>query len=160
MRLRDYSDELKPVLSRLPAYVGVARSLLLDRRLSNRRTRALVGCGLTYLLSPIDVIPGFLPVVGQLDDLLAALLTVRLALDTLPGWLREEVLARSGLHAADVDEDLNTLQNVLRELGADAGFAAGRAAGLMLQGVGQTVSWVATFVTDALDRLVAPQRVH
>jgi uncharacterized membrane protein YkvA (DUF1232 family) len=32
--------------------------------------KAVVGLGILYLLSPIDLIPDFIPVIGQMDDVL------------------------------------------------------------------------------------------
>ena len=55
---------LNPVVRRLPAYSRLTWALLRDRRL-RRRHRLLVLGGVAYLLSPIDLIPGIIPVLGQ-----------------------------------------------------------------------------------------------
>jgi uncharacterized membrane protein YkvA (DUF1232 family) len=51
--------------------------------------RALLGCAVAYALSPIDLIPDFLPVVGHLDDVLIVPLLLFLGLSLVP---REVVL--------------------------------------------------------------------
>jgi uncharacterized membrane protein YkvA (DUF1232 family) len=57
--------------------VLVAR-LARDRRVP-RRTRVWLGVAGAYLASPIDLIPDFIPVLGQLDDLAVAGLALRAA---------------------------------------------------------------------------------
>lgn len=52
-------------------------------------TRAVAACVITYALSPIDLIPDFIPVLGYLDDLILVPLGVALVLKMLP----KEVLA-------------------------------------------------------------------
>jgi uncharacterized membrane protein YkvA (DUF1232 family) len=47
-----------------------------DRRLSPPRRLGLILLG-AYLVSPIDLIPDFIPVVGQLDDAALAALVLR-----------------------------------------------------------------------------------
>jgi uncharacterized membrane protein YkvA (DUF1232 family) len=56
--------------------------LTLVRRLSRdpelpRRTKLLVGLLVGYLALPFDLIPDFIPVAGQLDDLVIAVLVLR-----------------------------------------------------------------------------------
>ena len=46
--------------------------------------RVILGIAITYLLSPIDLIPDFIPVLGQLDDLILIPALVWLALKTIP----------------------------------------------------------------------------
>ena len=55
------------------------RRLLADERIPRRRKLALVAL-LGYLASPIDLVPDFIPVVGQLDDVLAVVLVLRFVL--------------------------------------------------------------------------------
>lgn len=47
-----------------------------------------------YLASPLDLIPDFIPVLGQLDDLAAMSLVIRFVQRSLPAELIEEHLRR------------------------------------------------------------------
>ncbi len=49
-----------------------------DRRVP-RRTRLWLGAAGVYLASPIDLIPDFIPVIGQVDDVAVAGLALRAA---------------------------------------------------------------------------------
>ena len=55
------------------------KRLLRDPRVP-RRTKALIGLTVGYLLSPIDLVPDFIPVAGFLDDVIVALWVLRRAL--------------------------------------------------------------------------------
>jgi uncharacterized membrane protein YkvA (DUF1232 family) len=61
--------------------------------------KAMAAAVAAYALSPIDLIPDFIPVVGYLDDLiivpLGILLAVRLIPSDVMGDLRSEATARS-----------------------------------------------------------------
>ena len=70
---------LAETLGRVPRYLVLARSLAGDPSISRWRKAALAA-GIVYLASPIDLVPGIIPVAGQLDDLAAALLGLRTAL--------------------------------------------------------------------------------
>ena len=62
--------------------------------------RALGACIVAYALSPIDLIPDFIPVIGYLDDLVLVPLGLLLMLRLVPA----EVLAEHRLAAADIAE--------------------------------------------------------
>ena len=69
--------------------IGVYRSVLADKRCP-RLSRWLLGAAVVYALSPIDLIPDFIPVLGHLDDLLVIPLLVWLAVLVIPGDLIAE----------------------------------------------------------------------
>jgi uncharacterized membrane protein YkvA (DUF1232 family) len=63
----------------VPDCVVLFRRLLGDERIPRRRKLALVAL-LGYLASPIDLVPDFIPLVGQFDDALAVVLVLRFVL--------------------------------------------------------------------------------
>ena len=56
--------------------------------------RAIPPALILYLATPIDVIPDFIPVIGQLDDLLIVVIGVGLLLRFTPRYVLEEHIAR------------------------------------------------------------------
>ena len=60
-----------------------------------RASKAVAWLVLAYALSPIDLIPDFIPVLGLLDDLLLLPLGVMLAVRLAPRGLWQEMLARA-----------------------------------------------------------------
>lgn len=57
--------------------------------------KLVAGLVVTYALSPIDLIPDFIPVLGLLDDLILIPLGVMLAIKLVPRSLWEEMLQRA-----------------------------------------------------------------
>src|SRR5882757_10033294 len=66
----------KDLASVLPACVTTARRLRKDPRVPRRVKVAVAIAGL-WVLSPIDLIPEFLPVIGPLDDVVVVALVLR-----------------------------------------------------------------------------------
>lgn len=116
------------LIRRVPAYGRLAWRLARDPRLSGRR-RTAVAAAAAYLVSPIDLVPGIIPVAGQLDDAAVALLGLRFALRGLSAEDRAAQLEASGLIAANLDDDLATVRTgaawLLRR-GGRVGLWAGR----------------------------------
>lgn len=57
--------------------------------------KALVACVAAYALSPIDLIPDIVPVLGYLDDLVIVPLGIALALRLVPADVMEECRSRA-----------------------------------------------------------------
>ena len=73
----------KDLASVLPACVTTARRLRKDPRVPRRVKVAVTIAGL-YVLSPIDLIPEFLPIIGPLDDIVVVALALRYAARRIP----------------------------------------------------------------------------
>jgi uncharacterized membrane protein YkvA (DUF1232 family) len=80
---------LKDLATVLPACVTTARRLRRDPRVPRRVKLVVVGAGL-WVLSPIDLIPEFLPVIGPLDDVVVVALALRYAARRIPREALEE----------------------------------------------------------------------
>ncbi|HEX2365033.1 MAG TPA: YkvA family protein [Bradyrhizobium sp.] len=57
--------------------------------------KALAAAVAAYALSPIDLIPDFIPVVGYLDDLIIVPLGIRLVISLIPDELMAECRAKA-----------------------------------------------------------------
>jgi uncharacterized membrane protein YkvA (DUF1232 family) len=74
---------LRDLAGFLPACLTTVRRLRNDPRVPRRAKVAILLAGL-WLLSPIDLLPEFLPVIGPLDDVLVAALALRYAARRVP----------------------------------------------------------------------------
>lgn len=70
--------------------------LILTHERTPRMTRWLLGAAVAYALSPIDLIPDWLPIVGHLDDVLIVPLLVWLSLRFVPAEVVSECRTRAG----------------------------------------------------------------
>ncbi len=73
----------KDLATVLPACVTTARRLRTDPRVP-RRARIAVAIAAVWVLSPIDLIPEFLPIIGPLDDVIVVALAFRYAARQVP----------------------------------------------------------------------------
>lgn len=114
------------VVARVPKYLKLGWLLMNDPTVSGRGKAALGG-GLAYAVSPIDPVPGFIPVLGQLDDLAVLLLAIRTALNYCPEEVAERRLGEAGLSRATLERDLVTIRATTIWLARRGGALAVRA---------------------------------
>jgi uncharacterized membrane protein YkvA (DUF1232 family) len=81
------------VLAKAKREVAYYRALFAHPR-TPRASRWLLGAAVAYLVSPIDVIPDFIPVLGQLDDLLIVPCLIYASLAFIPAGVKAECRAR------------------------------------------------------------------
>jgi uncharacterized membrane protein YkvA (DUF1232 family) len=74
---------MRDLASVLPACVTTVRRLRRDPRVPRSAKLAVAFAGL-WVLSPIDLIPEFLPVIGPLDDVVVVALALRFAARRVP----------------------------------------------------------------------------
>jgi uncharacterized membrane protein YkvA (DUF1232 family) len=73
----------KDLATVLPACATTMRRLRKDTRVPGR-VKAVLAFALLWVISPIDLIPEFLPVIGPLDDVVVVALALRYALRHVP----------------------------------------------------------------------------
>jgi uncharacterized membrane protein YkvA (DUF1232 family) len=74
---------LKQALEFLPACVSTARRLRRHPDVPRRAKVALL-VAIIWVVSPIDLLPEFLPIIGPLDDVVAVILLLRYAAHSIP----------------------------------------------------------------------------
>jgi uncharacterized membrane protein YkvA (DUF1232 family) len=74
---------VKDLATVLPACVTTARRLRRDPRVP-RSAKVAVAAAAVWVISPIDLIPEFLPVIGPLDDVVVVALALRYAARRIP----------------------------------------------------------------------------
>ncbi len=99
-------------IRQLPNYVRLLGGLLMDRRVS-MVDKLIVGGAIAYIVMPIDLIPDFIPFLGEVDDVFILVL----ALQRLVANAGRSVLLAHWSGAAEDLADLN-----LREALAAAAF--------------------------------------
>ncbi len=83
------AGNLKDLATLIPACVTTARRLRKDPRVP-RRVKVLVLGALLWTLSPIDLIPEFIPIIGPLDDIVVIALVLRYAARRIPREVLDE----------------------------------------------------------------------
>ncbi|HUG46811.1 MAG TPA: YkvA family protein [Candidatus Limnocylindria bacterium] len=101
-----------PVAGRAPVYGRLLWALASDPRVPASR-KALLGLAAAYVVSPVDLIPDRIPVLGALDDVAVVVLAVDLFLDGLPRSLVNEKLNELGIPAEELDADLRRIRGLV-----------------------------------------------
>ena len=151
-------DRVVATFRRLPAYLKLSWRLGRDPLLSRARRVAVVAAA-GYLASPVDLVPGVIPVLGQLDDIALALGALRFALAGLDADRRREHLGAVGLEDSHLTDDLGAIWATsawtVRASGrTTVRLAKGGAkvAGTGVRVVGQATSKAAPIARDAVTK--------
>ena len=112
MRAPKDVSEVVDLIRRLPTYIRLVWALLRDGRVPAQQKLILAGIG-AYLFFPIDLIPDFVPVLGQLDDLAVVLLGLDLFIRSAPPELVDEHLAKIAQDKDQLRRDIATAERLL-----------------------------------------------
>jgi uncharacterized membrane protein YkvA (DUF1232 family) len=63
-------------ITQIPAYLRLMGGLLTDPRVA-ALDKILLGVAIAYVVAPIDLIPDFIPFIGQVDDVFIVVLALR-----------------------------------------------------------------------------------
>jgi uncharacterized membrane protein YkvA (DUF1232 family) len=99
--------------------------LLLKHPLTPWLARLVAGCAAAYLLSPIQLIPTFIPIVGQMDDLFVVFIGMKLLRKLTPNDILAECEARARRWGSD--EHAERQPELLTDKGIRCGLMRGAA---------------------------------
>ena len=85
---------MRALLRALPAIIRTIRGLATDPVLP-KATKIALAAAVLYLVSPIDLVPDFIPVLGYLDDLIVVPLGILAVVKLLPAELMAEFRAEA-----------------------------------------------------------------
>ena len=106
------AKEALDLVRKLPTYIRLVWALLRDPRVPVTRKGLLVLLA-GYLINPIDIIPDFIPVLGQLDDVAVTLLVLDIFVRSAPKDVVDEHLARISRDEDDLRRDLAQAEHLL-----------------------------------------------
>lgn len=118
-------NEILAVMKRLPKYTKLIYRLYKSPFVTKRQ-KLLLSAAMGYLISPIELVPGFIPVVGQVDDLVIVLSILKRVLRSNQSKLVQDLLLRQGLSLEIIDEDIRISMKVAKELLMKAGWIMGK----------------------------------
>jgi uncharacterized membrane protein YkvA (DUF1232 family) len=75
--------------------------------------RLIAGCAAAYLLSPIQLIPTFIPVIGQMDDLFVLFFGMKFVRKLTPADVLKDCEQRAASRAAPDPEAKQELRNTM-----------------------------------------------
>lgn len=87
-------ETLKSLGERIRREITIYQLVLKDPRVP-WPSKWLLGLAMGYLLSPIDLIPDFIPILGHVDDLIIVPVLLSLALKFIPKEVIEECRANA-----------------------------------------------------------------
>jgi uncharacterized membrane protein YkvA (DUF1232 family) len=123
----------------MPVYARLMYMLYSDPAVSKRR-KVHLSVGLLYAVSPIDSVPGIIPVVGQSDDIAIALSALVGALKRIPPERRDNYLSRTGLSMEVIERDLDAAKTVMLYIATRPLEYAGRGIRWTARKVGRVLS--------------------
>ena len=106
------------VARKLPTYARLVWGLARDPRVPTQQKLVLGGIA-AYLAFPIDVIPDFIPVLGELDDLAVLIFGLDWFIRNAPANVVEEHMARIAQHDDIFSKDLSSAGSVLQDRAAE-----------------------------------------
>jgi uncharacterized membrane protein YkvA (DUF1232 family) len=101
-----------PLAPRVPVYGRLLVSLLGDERVPRSR-KIMLALAAGYVLSPWDLVPDWVPLVGGLDDVLVVVVAIDAFLAGLPPTLIDEKLAELDIPRGELEDDLHRVRRAV-----------------------------------------------
>ena len=90
---------------KLPTYARLVWGIMRDPR-TPIGLKAILAAAVAYVVSPLDLVPDMIPILGQADDLTVVLLVLDLFIQNAPEDVRRDHMRRATDGTADLDRDL------------------------------------------------------
>ena len=107
-------NEALDTARKMPSYARLIWALARDPRVPRGQKAVLAGIA-AYLVFPIDLIPDFIPVIGELDDLAVVLFGLDWFIRNAPPDVVEEHMAKIASHQDTLSHDLDTASTVVQD---------------------------------------------
>lgn len=114
------------ILKRMPSYAKLVYKLYKDKDVP-KGAKTKLSLALGYNISPVDLIPGFIPVVGQIDNVYFTLRLLRAALKACPEEIASKHLKDTNITLKSIDKDIETSSKAMKEVGKRALKFTGKA---------------------------------
>jgi uncharacterized membrane protein YkvA (DUF1232 family) len=101
-----------PLVARAPAYGRLVAELVLDRRVPWSR-KLVLAIAAAYVVSPIDVVPDFIPLISRIDDVMVTVLALDLFLEGVPRELMIEKMYTLGIDGRELERDMEAARRLL-----------------------------------------------
>ena len=111
-RPRNFGEAMD-VARRLPTYGRLVWGLARDPRVPTEQ-KLVLGAIAAYLAFPIDIIPDFIPVLGQLDDVGVLIFGLDWFIKNAPPEVVDEHMARIARHEDVLTKDLEGANSLLQ----------------------------------------------
>ena len=109
--LKKFNEKAKDLKSQITALYYVSRNQKLPLL-----TKTLIVITVAYALSPVDLIPDFIPVLGSLDDLILLPFLISLTIKSIPNDLLMEAKRRGQKESDFTREELESRNNYHSDL--------------------------------------------
>jgi uncharacterized membrane protein YkvA (DUF1232 family) len=101
-----------PIASRATAYGRLIVELAMDGRVPWSR-KVILGLAAAYVLSPIDLVPDFIPFISRVDDAMVTVIALDLFLEGVPRELMIEKMYTLGIDGRELERDMETVRRLL-----------------------------------------------
>ena len=105
--------EAMEVAKKLPIYARLVWGLARDERVPTQQ-KLVLGAIAAYLAFPIDIIPDFIPVLGQLDDVGVLLFGLDWFIKNAPPDVVDDHMSRIARHEDILTKDLESASSLLQ----------------------------------------------
>ena len=101
-----------PIASRAPIYGRLIFELAIDKRVPWSR-KVILGFAVAYVVSPIDLIPDFIPFISRVDDVMVTIIALDLFLEGVPRELMIEKMYTLGIDGRELERDMEAARRFL-----------------------------------------------